>query len=228
MKNELQILVEEIQREHDYLEKEMNTCIKESDFQGADAFHNSLIYTKQKLRILKNLENPNFDKINGLKRRIEYFKSIEVENELFKSSIERMKASIPALETELRSLEQTKPIFKNDSDELIIYLEKLLSGDLTFFELEIKENKLSIQINKNDNTLEIILSSLKNTQIKQHFIRYGVSELNNIGFTINESNAILRIEDFETSKIKEVIEILSRITFDILRLYGNQRAKIKY
>jgi len=32
MKNELQILIEELQREHDYLENELNACIQEWDF----------------------------------------------------------------------------------------------------------------------------------------------------------------------------------------------------
>lgn len=228
MKKELQILIEELQKEHDLLEKEMNICIKSWDFKGAEAFSKPLIYTKQKLQILRNLDNPNFDEINDLKRRIKNINELEVKDEISRFAFERMKARIPRYEEELKNLQKTKPEFHIEGDELIICLEKLSTGELSSFELEVKENKLSILFEKIEETLKIRIESKDPSRIKYHTGSFGISELKGIGFKVNESNAVLEIDNFKSSNVLDVIEILALIVYNVFRLYGGKQARIKH
>ena len=66
MKTDLEILIEHLQSEYDYLKSSMDECVAEWDFDGAKAFREPLIFTRRKLNVLKCLENPNFKKINEL------------------------------------------------------------------------------------------------------------------------------------------------------------------
>jgi len=80
MQSLLKVLIDELQKEYDYLEKELNLCIKEWDFEGAEAFKKPFISVKKKLLILKNIENPNFDRITSLRRYLERIESRDDES----------------------------------------------------------------------------------------------------------------------------------------------------
>ena len=53
MKTDLEILIEHLQNEVDYLKSSMDDCAAEWDFDGAKAYREPLIYTKRKLNVLK-------------------------------------------------------------------------------------------------------------------------------------------------------------------------------
>ncbi len=228
MKSELQLLIEAYQKEHDYLENEMNTCTKDWDFEGAEAFRKSLVHTKRRLRVLKNLDNPHFDEINYLKWRISYISQLEVEEKRSRFSVERMKAEIPDLERAIMEMEATKPGPKIDSDEIILSFEKMLSGEISSFEVEINKLELSIIISKVEETLKINIESQKGKAIYQNTIIFGRHDLKRIGFQFDESSGLLEIENFDSSKILNTLETLSQIFFDVFGLYGVIGAKIKY
>jgi len=46
MKSNLQLLLDQIQQEHDYLEENLNRCIQRWDFEGAEAFRRPLLWVK--------------------------------------------------------------------------------------------------------------------------------------------------------------------------------------
>ncbi|MBK9256918.1 MAG: hypothetical protein IPM42_15660 [Saprospiraceae bacterium] len=64
MKSDLEILIEHLQSEVDYLQSSMDECVAEWDFERAKAFREPLILTKRKLMVLKYLQNPNYEKIS--------------------------------------------------------------------------------------------------------------------------------------------------------------------
>ncbi len=136
----LQILIEGLQKEHDFLENEMNLCIKDWDFLGAEAFRIPLEYMRIKLATLKNLENPNYDEINSLQYRIERINTFESKDKILKSVYEPMKSKIPEYEQELSKLENIKSRFHIDGEELIICFKKIIAGKLKRFEIEFSDS----------------------------------------------------------------------------------------
>lgn len=232
MKSELQILIDELQKEHDLLEKEMNSCVKEMDYLGAEAYKTPFVYTKEKLRVLRHLENSNFDKINSLKHRIKHTKGITKEDFSSEIFIKRIKSRLPEYEKELKQLESIKNNFHQDKDELIICLEKIDSGELNSFDLEIEDGYICIKIFKENGGIKIVIQmkASRKEPLRRITTPQGRSELKKMSFDITEESANLWIDKFDKTKIPFVMEILSRIAYDVFRLYrdGNKIAKIKY
>lgn len=227
MKNELQILIEELQREHDYLENELNACIKEWDFEGAKAFKEPLFYTREKLRILKNLDNPDYDKIVGLRGKIERIKNYEAKDEYSKFAIQRMKDKIPEYEKELSNLENKEKQFHYDSDELIICFERIMNKEIQEFELEVNNEGVVFKISEKNSNLKIEIRRVDKYSLDYTTTRMGLIELKRMGFLVAEKNAVKEIEEFEERKILPTIELLSRISYEVFRLYGDKKGKIK-
>jgi hypothetical protein len=227
MKSDLHILIEELQREHDYLEEELNTCLKEWDFKGAEAFKEPLFYTREKLRILKNLENPDFDSIVSLRGKIERLRDYEGTDEIAKFATQRMKDRIPEYEKELLKLENNEKKIHDDSDELIICLEKVLAKKISQFDIAVEDEGIVFEISKKERILKIEIRRSDNYTLDYTTTKNGLTKLKTMGFQINEMNAIKEIRDFQEKKILSLIELLSRIAFEVFRLYGNKEAKIK-
>lgn len=223
MKSDLQLLIEEFQREYDLLEFEMNKCIKDQDFLGAERFKKSFIYTKDKLRILKNLENPNRYKINSLKQRIEYLKKQLRKKEHSEFLLSVINRDLAKSENELLKLEATKlPLFY-DKDELLACLEKMNKGELKKVELEIEEGYFIIEILKIDNDITL---NLKAEKIRHWTSNQGMSEMKKMGFSIAEEEANLKIDNFDKTKISFIMEILSRLVYDVLGLFKDRNKKV--
>jgi predicted transcriptional regulator len=227
IKNELQILIEELEKEHDYLENELNACIKEWDFEGAETFKTSLIYTKEKLRILKNLDNPNYDQILRLKRTIEIFKTYEAEDALSQSAILRRQERISAYEKEISNLESKESRFHCDNDALIICLEKIINKEIKGFELEIDNGGVIFEVFKMDSNLKIEIRRTDNHSLGYTTTNVGLAELKKMGFLATPENAVKQIEEFEATKILPTIELLSRVAYEVFSLYGDKKGKIK-
>lgn len=224
MKTDLKILIDEFQKEIDFLEKQMNSCVEMMDFKGAQGYKKSLIYTKEKLQVLKNLENCHFDEINRLNRTIEYIKNKRHKyknNELFWNGfIQKQKE----FEERISKLErQSKNKFNLDSEELVNCLEKIVISELSQFKIVFKKTELSIRLQKEDASLKIELNRKEN----RLYLRLAdKSILKNMGFELQEHLAIKYIPSFQKSDIESTIEILARITFEVFRVYGNEEAII--
>lgn len=227
MKNELQILIEELQREHDYLEGELNACIKEWDFEGAEAFKEPLFYTREKLRILKNLENRDYDKIVGLRGKIERLKNYEAKDGYSKFAIQRMKDKIPEYEKELSNLENKEKQFHYDSDELTICFEKIVRKEIKEFELEVESEGLVFEMSEENSNLKIEIRRTDKYSLDYTTTRKGLAELKRMGFLVEDKHAVKKIEAFEEKKILPTIELFSRIACEVFRLYGDKKGKIK-
>lgn len=70
MKKNIDILLAHLQKEHNYLETEMDICIAEWDFLGAEAFRKPLRHVKSKLEVAKSLKNPQHKAIRRLETMI--------------------------------------------------------------------------------------------------------------------------------------------------------------
>jgi len=220
MKTNLEILIDELQSESDYLKKELDLCVVESDFKGAQAFQKSLIYTQQQLRIIKGIQNPNWDKIESLERNIERLKNSKEDDRIYKLLIRRLPEYQARLD-ELRSIQPRKHAL--ESEEITSSLEGLLTGKIRKISLQISgDHDAQIHFNLNGKVLNLQL--VVNTHFADKKRRHAI--LKNIGFEIQQDNMSMKIADFDQSKTSNVLEILAQIIYDVLDFRGNEKAKI--
>ena len=137
----------------------MKTCQAEMDFEGALAFKNPLIYTQEKLRILKCLQNPNHDKIAHLTRRIIQLEKMDFEKH-FKTSffneqtLERLiqhqkRTTLKRIENckrELDALKSQKPKRWIENDIVITLLDELDKGHHNRLEFELIVDKIFLEL----------------------------------------------------------------------------------
>ena len=221
MKNVLQILNEHLHEEHDYLEREMRTCSDEWDFKGAETFLKPLMYTKEQLIILKNLQNPDYDRIEKLSQIIERHKSFMATSKDWRFVFPEQHLS--ALQAELEVLSIRKTSFSLDGDEIIHALGRLLNVEIKQFRLILdKDTATSVGVRLSGTTLELEL--ITNLALKKQ----GKTALKQIGFKEEKTHNILKINNFNHSKILYCLEVLSRVTYDVFKLYGNRNAVIEY
>ena len=154
MNSNLEILIESLQKEVDYLKSEMEECIRERDFEGAESFWKPLRFTSGKLSVLKSLFNPDNKRISNLEFSIKKYKAIldspksqykgpdEIRNKRMqeyteKSIIQRIIKS----ELELNDLKRKPITLSEDDDKLLQILDDIGEGEISKVEIEIKEGK---------------------------------------------------------------------------------------
>jgi vacuolar-type H+-ATPase subunit I/STV1 len=155
MKTDLEILIEHLQSEYDYLKSSMDKCVAEWDFDGAKAFREPLIFTRRKLNILKSLKNPNFIKINRLAGMISRMEKSLTERKynlefLDEQTRQRMeerfnestKKRIEESKTELKKLKSIEPKFRIDDDKILELIEGLERNEISEVEFEIEKDKI--------------------------------------------------------------------------------------
>ncbi len=213
MKTNLEILIDELQTECDFLQKEIDLCVKDSDFEGAHAFNKSLTYTQQQLRILQNIQNPSWDEIRWIKHCIKQLKKFKGNEYTAKQLIDYQ------LKLDRLQATQSKK-YPLESEEIVLALEKLSKGKITKINLQIGGgHDVEIHFKLHKKALHFQL-------ITDRRFRKGNAILRNLGFEIRKNDMFLQIPDFDLTKISKVLEILAQIIYEVLGLRGNENAKI--
>ncbi len=220
MKTNLEILIDELQAECDLLQEELNFCIYDSDFEGAHAFNKSLIYTRNQLRIAKNIQNPNWAKIEEHRRRIQQLEKLKEDTRFYKMMIQRLPEYQASLD-ELLAIPAKK--YALEGEEIAASLEKLLMGEVTKVNLQISGNH-DVEIRFKLNNKILYLQLITNINFADKTRRSAI--LKSIGFEIQQDNISMQILDFEQFRISDIIEILAQIIYDVLGFRGNEKAKI--
>jgi hypothetical protein len=228
MKNDLQILIDILQEECDTLEKEIEECVHFRDFQGAYGYQQALIYTREKLRTLKHLDEPHFEEIERLRESLDRYRKFNQITPRQGWDMGSMDDIIRENEQELEKLEKLNQRWITDSDELIACQEKLLIGEIKQFDLSLTDSKAYIRFSKQDTQLLIRLRMWEDLPLVDH-LHFGASQaLKQMGFLVDESEAIYTFEPYDASSVQPVMQLLSRILMDVLKLYGGKRAQIRY
>lgn len=233
MKTDLQILIEHLQSEYDYLKSSMDECIAEWDFDSAKAFLKPVIYTRTKLNILKCLENPNFNKINRLSSKItsmeknltdrkfemEYL-DIHTRQRMEAHFNEFTKNRIKESKTELDNLKSIDPKPRMDDDKILELLEALERNEINEVEFEIKKDKIFLILRVRNDHGELQFRSAENENIEIYLLQHTISVLRKLGF--NTETFKKEIPNFrELDKIK-VIEELAIIYFEVFGIFGEE------
>lgn len=193
MNLELLTLIDELQKEVDFLEKEMKRCAAEYDFVGAEAFRVPFFRTRSKLRVLKNLENPNYDQMLYLRSRIAWNEKKTIDDSLSSTYLEMTKDLIAESKTELSKLEKIKIRNHIDTDELIKCIEKVLSSVISRFTLIFSKKNVEIIVFKEEVGLKIKLSMTNDRALTNNLQFGGLQKLKRIGFEVFEQHAILKV-----------------------------------
>ncbi len=220
MKPELQTLLESWQQELDFLQEQLQSSVAEGGFLAAEAYREALTHTREQLRVLQNLKNPNHDKIDSLRKHIDWMKNIAGPNQHHLIS-EHTKA----YESQLTQLQAETPAPRPQTKRLNACLEQLLSGHLHRFELEFEHEYLRFEFFKTDQGLRLNLVQTRGQALHLHTDAGGRAELKNMGFELQETRAAIRLEPHPTAE--EVQQLLSRIIFGIFRLYGGKKAVLR-
>lgn len=226
MKNNIQLVLEELEQE--LLEHEMNHCISQLDFEGAEVFKNAFFYTKRKIRALSTLDNPNYDKITYLQDRIKKLEELKDKMGYPKLLSESMGTMLSRYKTRLSKLKSAQRKFHYDNDAIITYLEKLISGELNSFKIDIFEEKKEIQIVKEKEMIRVVIKRKEGVVLDETIAADKSIALKKMGFLIGKKNATLDINIFSKTYVPlVVIEVLSRVVYDVFCVYDDRRAIIK-
>jgi len=220
MTNNLQLLIEELQKEQDALTHELEECIRNHFFEEAEAFEQALTHTQMKLRLLKNLEHPQFDQLEAIKRRISYMVQLLEKNPTpFTRSYAEQELARDR--QQLAELEQLAFRPTEDSDKVIKCLEDMAKGKMSCFSLQFDQLRVILRVERRGSDVEISLRETKQHPLEDFFS--GIRELSRMGLITDGAMAMLTIEKFGPAKVLPTLEVLSRIIFDGLGLYGGRR-----
>ncbi len=232
LKNDLQILIEAWQSESDRLETELHACVKDWDFKRAERFRVALAYTKKRLNILQNLDDPNYDHLTSLKDHnkglLPIFQELK-EKDDSRSRIHReiLKEMAIANERELVSLGGTFPPPNIESDELITCLHDLLSKDTNSVEIQLNDgDRKKIYLTRLDFIPKVAVQIKVLLPSADKISRKEDANLKRMGFQVVGDAATMTIEPLQKSSILTILEILAKIRYEVFGLYGGKQATI--
>jgi len=232
--SDLKLIIDHLEQEAKYLEKQRNEHIAEWDLIGADAFQKSLIHTNKKLRILKNLENPNYNRISDcqfsiqnieriIKEPIDDFDSLGLLDEQKKKyMLDHVRESNmrrkETLEEEIKELSSRPVKERPDDDQVLELLDDLKLGVINQLEFEIYPEHISLILDYRFDELILTIKFHSSNSKKSYFFYQNKIELKKIGF--DENTWQLAIKSFKETKNLRILEILSIIYFDVFLLEG--------
>lgn len=234
MKTDLEILIEHLQSEYDYLKSSMDECVSEWDFDGAKAFRGPVIFTRRKLNVLKCLENPNFNKINQLAGMISRMEKSLTDRKfemdyLDEQTRQRMeehfnqstKKRIIKSKTDLEKLKSIEPEQRIDDDKILDLLEGLEQNKITTVEFEIKKDKIFLLLTISNEQGELEFRTSENVKIEHYQMKPTKSILRKLGF--NTKTFKKQISNFSKLDKIKVLEELAIIYFEVFGIFGEER-----
>ncbi|MBK8628312.1 MAG: hypothetical protein IPN86_22990 [Saprospiraceae bacterium] len=231
MKTDLEILIEHLQAEFDYLKSSLDECISEWDFDGAEAFRKPVIYTRRKLDVLKCLENPNYNKISRLTSVISKMEKsldekkydldfldeqtrLNMEQHLNESTRQRIDKS----KLELEGLKTFSPKQQMDNDKILELLEGLERNEIKEIEFEIKKDEIFLLLRVDEQYGEFSLRATDNKKVEHYLVEPTKSILRQLGFDTETFK--LQISNFTEMDKLRLLEKLAILYFEVFGAFG--------
>lgn len=231
MKSDLEILIEHVQSEYDYLRTLMDGCIDEWDFDGAKAIRESVVYTGKKLNVLKCLQNPNYNKINQLAVLISKMERSLIERKFEMDNFEKQigqnmeeyynestQRKIEKYKQEFEKLKSTSPTHRIDDDKILELLEGFERNEFCELEFEILKDKIFLILMVHNDQVELKFRGSQYTKIEDYLVKSKKSILENLGYnTVTFEKQIMDFKNFDKIKFLEELAI---IYFEVFEIYG--------
>lgn len=220
-KSALDLLIEEYEIEEQNLQLELDGCHSDCDYKRADYFSKALWRVQDKLRLLQNFKNPFYQRIEDLKNRVAYYRSLKTK-EPFTKLDTSFQNEIEDCEKEIRELKEKKTTINPETQEFDDAVFDLIEGKIKGFTLHlIKKDNLYIDFRLTEKkTLLISFTPLNNITNEYYDVDRIWKQLKLIGFTFNpESDSFQYSYNLATFKNSIFLkELTSRIVFDAFYL----------
>ncbi|MBL0082998.1 MAG: hypothetical protein IPP37_11455 [Saprospiraceae bacterium] len=233
MKSELQLLIAELEAEAELLQKELDQCLADDkNYKAAHRFQKCLGLVNTKLKVLRHLENTNIEKGKELEWQIETLKNLMAEFKqqfptAFSQEMEiKYQNKIKALEAYKQEHENKLLPFHMDGEILYTLLGRLAGNEIKKFTLQLEKYDAQIYFTKVSGELRIEVSTAKYDLGPVNLCQKKWSGLAGMGFTPTEEGALLLFPFFDQTMIPSILEILSRLLYDVLGAQGGNTAKI--
>lgn len=227
MKSNLELLIDHVQNEVDYLQSSMDACIKELDFDGAKAFKEPLLYTKRKLHILRNLENPERVKISALNQKIRDLEKMLTKGTDPDNSGNRANYYLDKIiswKNEIALIQSANPNLRIDDDTILELLDLLKSDTIRQIQLDIIKDNLYLIISLENDVLELRFISTSRVKIRDYLNQPSKNILKELGFNIEKF--VKQITDFSDVDTLQILEELSVIYFEVFRIFDKKDLEI--
>ncbi len=232
MKTELQQLIDECEAEADLLQRELNKCLDDFDYKGAYKFQKCLGLVKSKLGVLRQLENPYAVSLKKKQREIDFLikHTTDLKQKYPHYYAESLEAKYllkwKALDAARAELESKPMPFHVDGEVLINMFESMAANDIQRFTLALERPNTHICFSKQDSGLKIAVKVAVDEDSRVDLFRNKWSGLKGMGFTPTEDGAVLMLSAFDQTIIPSILEILSRLLYDVLGMAGGKKARI--
>ncbi len=233
MHSDLELLIKHAQSEVDHLTALMEQCIAERDFQGAHEYSKPLRNSERKLFTLKCLQNPNYEKIFEVNKRISRLKQNlgnnqlglqytdeKIRQQLAKHFDDASKRLIEKAREELGRLHAVAVVSRDESDNILGLLDLMAHSKITRVQLEIVPDRvyLTLKHEKEDLILRFDASSIAN--LDSYLTRHAKRRLIKLGF--NDNGFVKRITDFRSCDPLRILESISIVYFDVFGIFGTE------
>lgn len=233
MKTELQLIIAELEAEAALLQKELDQCLsQDKDFKAAHKFQKCLGLVKSKLGVLRQLENPYAVSLKKTQREIDlltrhmadlkqkyphyYAESFEAKYLLKWKALELARADL-----------ESKPMpFHVDGEVLFNTFESMAANGIQHFTLALENPNTHIYFSKKDSGLKIEVRVAADENSRLDLFGNKRNGLSGMGFVRTEDGAVLMLPNFDHTIIPSILQILSRLLYDVLGMAGGKKVKV--
>ncbi|MEM9857547.1 MAG: hypothetical protein AAF843_09330 [Bacteroidota bacterium] len=223
----MNLLIEHLELECFELKSRLNDCISDEDYSGAECYKEALLLANEKLKVFYNLRDPLYNETIDLKRQIQTLASIAYHTprteRTYSESIDRRLRKLNEHLNE-RVKEKKSPTGPSKLDK---FIRMLLSGMLNSLELAFHKSRVFIILQIKDTELNLTVKSLPGFSYQGFAGRQGIIELRKMGFRLNDSEATVSLPELDIANISFLKVLLSRIFFEVFRVYGNHNVELK-
>lgn len=214
MKQDLDLIIEALQKEVEQIIISREECIKDENYLGAHHFSNAEKELRRELQILDHIKNPHNEEINLCKTQITWLKEHFGEFE----HRETIKKRINEIHQKILNLEEKARIKKNDDQTILECLELLHKGIFRKIQIILnKEQQSEVHISLDHDQLHIRIPLQPSETSDLYYLSWdSISKLHIIGLKEKDNYLELHIADFARDHYLPVLEILARIYYVIL------------
>jgi len=230
MKTELELVIQHVQSEVDYLKSSFDRCISDWDFEGAYAFYKPLQITSRKLEARHGLKQRNYKKIKQLKDSIagpdrmlsERKKQVDgLEEGLPKrygaDFLEACQDKITRAKGELDLLQSERPKVWIDDDKILKILEAIEKNEAATAEFELVKGQIFLHFTVRNGKGEFAFRTEGRANLPSFLGEAGRRVLSRQGF--NMELLTKQVANYKELDKRQILEELAIIHFEVFEIF---------
>ncbi len=215
MDDNLHLLIDELQSEHDQLSKELKLHTTHWDFEYAAHTATRLRAVKRKLQVLNNFAYPKYHLIGPLRRKLAL---LRIKKKTPNKSRTKLLDEITSVQQQISELESWQHP-REDTDHLLSAIEKLRNNKINRFVLQSTDTSFAIMATYHNEKIDLDITVDYPDKINKVFSSTVLQDIKNLGFRTLKNEMTLRNNNLKGASDTHILEILSCLFFDILKHY---------